>query len=474
MRDIDQLATDRVLKARGELILTRRFYGVLVSNVEPVLSRAHPTMATDGKRHFFNPDFIATLTQQELLTVQAHESEHDARHHGTRRSGRDAVKWNVACGYAINVDLVDQGFKLPTGALIDAKYRGMSAEDIYRSRELDEAAQKQQPDDHTEPDDEQDDGESDDASADHTEGEDEPADDENEEPSEDEPDSGDQENDMDGEHVDTGGASGDGDEPSDDTMPGAAGNGESDQDSPVHLEPQPHQVCGEVLDSVEDASEMADEDIKWERITREAATIAAARGELPGHVTREIERANNPTRNWRDELREFCEQGAQRIETWNRPNRRFAARRQILPSSQKDGISKAAIVIDTSGSIDELALQAVCNEVQGLMDDGVIDDVVVVYGDVRVTRVDEFSDGDQIEFDPRGGGGTNLKPLFQHVTENVEDASVLICFTALDNGDPGPEPHCPALFAVTGYPSRVRELIKNCPWGARGIDVGAH
>ena len=71
--NIDQAATERVMKARGELIMSRRFYGVLVSNVEPVLSRDFPTMATDGKRHFFNPDFVCSLTAQELLAVQAHE-----------------------------------------------------------------------------------------------------------------------------------------------------------------------------------------------------------------------------------------------------------------------------------------------------------------------------------------------------------------------------------------------------------------
>src|SRR5215472_5146544 len=143
MNDIDKLATERVLKARAELIMARRFYGVLVSNVEPVLSRRFETMATDSKRHFYNPDFIATLTQTQLLAVQAHESEHDARHHSTRRRGRDPKKWNEACDYAINIDLRDEGFDLPPWVLIDEQYRGWSAEDIYRARELDEARQAQ-------------------------------------------------------------------------------------------------------------------------------------------------------------------------------------------------------------------------------------------------------------------------------------------------------------------------------------------
>ena len=252
-----------------------------------------------------------TLTQAELLAVQAHESEHDARHHGTRRNGRDPIKWNEACDYAINIDLVDQGFVLPKGALLDGKYRGMSAEDIYRSRELDEAAKQQQqqsePDDETEPDNEQ--GDSDDGGngTDGTEVDDKSADESVEEPDQIESDGDGQEDDMDGEQGDTGGGSDDGDKPSDDSMSGGAGNG--DQDAPAHLEPQPHKICGEILDAADDASEVADQDITWERITREAASLAAAVGQLPGHITREIQRANDPPRNWRDELREFCEQG---------------------------------------------------------------------------------------------------------------------------------------------------------------------
>src|SRR4051794_24048293 len=137
------LAADRVAKARAELILARTFYGVLVSQVQPIASTNYPTMATDGRRHFYNPDFIARLTQAELLGVQAHESEHDARRHHTRRGSRDPVKWNEACDYAINVDLITEGFTLPKGALIDERFRGMSAEDIYRTRELDQQQQQQ-------------------------------------------------------------------------------------------------------------------------------------------------------------------------------------------------------------------------------------------------------------------------------------------------------------------------------------------
>ena len=460
--NIDEQATARVQKARAELIMARRFYGVLVSNVEPVLSRKFPTMATDGKRHFFNPEFICGLSQAELLGVQCHESEHDARHHGSRREGRDPVKWNEACDYAINIDLIDEGFTLPKGALIDRKYRGMSAEDIYRCRELDadkkrkeeeqqQQEQQQQPDDG----DEGEGGQSDDADADDNETD----------------GGGDESADAGGDDADDGESGDDEDAEGDDDGSGDEGGGEGDAEQQSSGDPG---GCGEVLDSAEDISDLADEDIKWERITRQAASMAKAVGQLPGHISREIERANNPPRNWRDELREFAEQGALRVETWNRPNRRFMHSRLVLPSTQKDGVNKAVFIIDTSGSMDEIALRCVNTEASAMLDDGIIDEVVVLYGDVRLTREDHFHTGDEMEFDPRGGGGTDMKPLFKHVAEQHDDASLIICFTDLYIGDAGPEPHCPVLFAVTGYPDTVKQLIENAPWHARGIDVGAH
>lgn len=479
----------RVLKARTELIVSRRFYGVLVSNVEPMPSRKFPTMATDGKRHFFNPEFICELTQAEVLGVQAHETEHDARRHHSRRAGRDPQKWNEACDYAINLDLIDEGFVLPKGALIDERFRGMSAEDIYRTRELDEQRQQQQQQE------QDDDGEEDEEGASGQDRESYSDDQDRESYSSDDEETGD-DADADGagdpsddEGVDEGEASSGGGD-SEGAEPGTSGAGEDDAgpDEPASaggggseagdVEAVGQQSsgdpggCGEVLDASNDANEVEQADIDWERTVRQAASMAKAVGELPGHITREIDRANNPDRDWREEFRAWLDYGALRIETWNRRNRRFSD--IILPGSKKLGVRKAVFLIDTSGSMDDVALRCVNTEAQGALDDGIIDEVIVVYGDKRVTRVDEYRTGDDMTFDPRGGGGTNLRPLFDYAANEHADATLIICFTDMEFGDLGEEPACPVLFAATGYPDKVRQYLANAPWGAPGIDVGAH
>jgi predicted metal-dependent peptidase len=470
---------DRIVKTRMRLTLERRFYGALVAAVEPVISTKVPTAATNSKVHYWNPDFVQTLDAEELLAVQVHESEHDARHHSTRRNGRDPVEWNISCDYSINIDLRDEGFKLPKGALVDAKYRGMSAEDIFRSRELDREREqeKKREEPETKEQDEQDN--LDEADTDAGNG----AQDQNED------------EDVDGDTDDQPGDQGDvgdtSDEPGEDAGDDAGqgnpagedadeGNGQGDGEDAGEDDGEPHGSSGdvggmgEVLDAPGDAAELAEQDIEWESKVQTAVNLAKKIGTVPGYITREIERAKNPPRDWRDELREFAEQGALKIETWNRPNRRFAGRGLTLPSTQRDGVNKAVFLIDTSGSMDAVALAAVRDEAQTLLDDGIINEAVVVYGDTRVTRVDTYTTSDEIEFDPRGGGGTDMKPLFKFVADEHEDASLIINFTDLYIGDPGPEPHCPVLFAVTGYPTEVKRLIENAPWGAKGLDVGVH
>jgi len=521
LTDINKVALERVLKARSELILTRTFYGVLVGQVHPQASTAFPTMATNGKVHYFNPNFVMGLRknwrgqevspQALMLGVQAHESEHDARRHHTRRGSRDPKKWNIATDYSINPDLIDQGFELPWGALIDFKYRGMSAEDIYRSREIDEALEKQRQQEQQEQEqaeDESDEDESEAAEAD--EGDDESSDegdgdegDESDEDGEPEGDgdegdgeesdeegdggsgedaetdeadsegegSGDGESEGEAEGEGEGEGSGDAEGKANGKGDGGDAEGSGESDEPVSSgDPG---MTGEVLDAAETAADIAKEDAKWERTLRQAAALAAKRGEAPGHVAREVEAADHPPQDWRETLRAWFDHGATTTETWVRPNRRFIGSGLYLPGRQKDGINKAVFLIDTSGSVTYYpgALEAIKVETQAALDENIIDEVVVLYGDVQVTRVDTYRSGDEVEFDPRGGGGTDLRPMFAHVAEQIDDASLIVAFTDLEIGDAGPEPNVPVLWAVVGYPENVKRYLAATPWDAPGIEI---
>lgn len=120
-----------VSKARARLLLQSAFFGTILVTSPMVVRHDIPTAATDMRSIFYNPKFFEGMEVEEIMGVLAHEVLHIALEHGLRRGGRDPRLWNVACDYAINLILIECGFKLPAGGLYDKKYAGMSAEQIY-------------------------------------------------------------------------------------------------------------------------------------------------------------------------------------------------------------------------------------------------------------------------------------------------------------------------------------------------------
>jgi predicted metal-dependent peptidase len=518
--EMERVAKDKVMKARAAIIQARKFYGVLIANVEPVPCWSIPRMATDSIKHYYNPQFVCGLPQDFLEGIQVHESEHDARHHSTRRRGRDPLRWNKACDYSINPDILAEGFKLPDWVLNRPDLAGMAAEDIYRVLSIEEQQQQQQEDADDDADDNGDDDEADDASADDdvdddaggddgagSDGEnvdedgdvDGGADDDVDSDDDDggDVDDGDADDGADGEDVGEGidDDAGDddaegGDEDDDGDEDGGTNEGEgegdgadvgedvnedADGDGEGNATPRPGYEqqawdCGGVLDAP--AEQAPDLDAKWDVIAHQAAALAKKAGCLPGHWESELERRKTPTEDWREEMRQFFDAGASRSETWNRPNRRFAHTGFVLPGTQRDGINKVAFLVDTSLSMSDDVLNKVGNEVQAAMDAGIISEAVVVYNDTKVNAVDRYLDGDQVEFKAVGRGGTDLRPAFQWIDENDPDCSLIVALTDLEIGDPGEEPQAPVLWAAYGDPRIVTYLKSTLPWGDV-IDVGA-
>ena len=119
--------------ARTRLIVEKPFIGALVMHLPLVPADAAwcETVATDARAIYFNPAYITRLDFAQTQFVLAHEALHCALGHFARRSHRTLHRWDIATDYAVNLLLVDDGLKAPPGALINAEFRGLSAEEIY-------------------------------------------------------------------------------------------------------------------------------------------------------------------------------------------------------------------------------------------------------------------------------------------------------------------------------------------------------
>lgn len=108
------------------------FFAVLAMHADYKPTLHVPTAATDGRKIYFNPEFFARLTREELTGVILHEVLHCAYLHIPRRGLRDPHKWNIAADLVINPMVEDvPGAKLPIGALLDPKYAGKRVEEVY-------------------------------------------------------------------------------------------------------------------------------------------------------------------------------------------------------------------------------------------------------------------------------------------------------------------------------------------------------
>jgi predicted metal-dependent peptidase len=126
-------ALTKLTAARVRLILERPFIGALVMHLPLEAASADwcDTIATDARSFYFNPRYVDKLDFAETQFVLAHCALHCALGHFARRAHRTLRRWDVACDNAVNLLLLDDGLKMPAGALAVTGYRGLSAEEIY-------------------------------------------------------------------------------------------------------------------------------------------------------------------------------------------------------------------------------------------------------------------------------------------------------------------------------------------------------
>jgi predicted metal-dependent peptidase len=130
---IDAAAKEKLITARIGLLLRAPFFGNLATRMNLINADDWcPTAATDGRRFYYNSEFVNSLPLKQLEFLVGHEVLHAVYDHMGRRGNRDPKLWNIADDYCVNWDLVEQriGDKIPV-ALYDGKYKGMSAEEVY-------------------------------------------------------------------------------------------------------------------------------------------------------------------------------------------------------------------------------------------------------------------------------------------------------------------------------------------------------
>jgi predicted metal-dependent peptidase len=203
------------------------------------------------------------------------------------------------------------------------------------------------------------------------------------------------------------------------------------------------------------------------RVDMEATIVAAAKmakecGQGSALIDRVLDKVGAPHVRWQDVLRSMMTESAAADYSYLRPSRRFIGSGLYMPSLRSEALGGLAIGFDTSGSMGPQECQQIAAELQAIVDDLQPAFVEVVYCDYAVTHVERFERDELLSLNPKGGGGTRFKPVFDHFANSDERYAGMIFFTDME-GDlqECSEPDMPVVWADIGY-SHPRE-----PFGTR-------
>ena len=211
---------------------------------------------------------------------------------------------------------------------------------------------------------------------------------------------------------------------------------------------------------VRDCEEADSEEIKenWKVAVIQAAQVAAQKGKLPAGIERFIEAIRSPAVDWKAALRRFMETCAKNDFSWQYPNKRYIASGLYLPSLRSEQMPPIVLYWDTSGSMDDRESRAIIATECGMIISEVRPEKThIVYGDAKVQHTQEFGPDEPVNFEPKGGGGTDFRPIFEWVTEQGIQPACFIGITDLEGYFPDVPPGYPVIWAST--------TKEKAPWG---------
>jgi predicted metal-dependent peptidase len=161
--------------------------------------------------------------------------------------------------------------------------------------------------------------------------------------------------------------------------------------------------------------------------------IAAAGDAVPDSIRKLVTSVLESKVDWRTKLREFMQVSlGGDTPTWKKPNRNYLHDGLYLPSYEGRQLDGITIAIDTSGSIysnDKLFVEFK-SEITKIVEDLIPEKVDIYYVDTSIKKHDTYEEGEDVEFDLVGGGGTDFTSFFATLKTEPE-TSCLIFFTDL-------------------------------------------
>lgn len=425
LKDLKQNAVRILADHRRSLLNDFPFTGAVIMSLDIVPTRdlRLSTAACDGKRIYFDIEFLASLSPEHAKFVLSHETWHALLAHMLRGEGfSDHARMNIAMDLEVNQLLVKEGLSCPPDGCMPRKFNvpdGLSAEEYYKllSKQSNQQLQASA-------------GSGADADGDLSENLNDPN--------------------------NSGNANG--------KLKGQFDKHLSESDNVAQLKPDTEAGIsdrwGKVgFDPDYNPGLSGDQLKKNAEHMREAAISAAQsyekqRGSLPGHLAGFVEKITKAEIPWQDVLASFVTRTIGSDPDWNRPNRRFVHSGTYLPSHTSESV-KIGVVLDTSGST-ESDIPKFLGELNGIVKAFSGYSLTILQVDTQVHESKTYSEDEPLDlehdkFEVKGLGGTTLEPGFRWFYENDCEVDAIVCFTdgCCEKFDESMDPGIPVLWMIT-------------------------
>ena len=193
----------------------------------------------------------------------------------------------------------------------------------------------------------------------------------------------------------------------------------------------------------EQTHEQLQEEILQEQLLAEEAISLLEKefkkGEAPASIERFFKLDFQGKVDWREELKAALDRYFRDDYTLLPPSKKLLSYGIYLPSSISQTF-RLVIAIDSSGSVDESLLNEFLSEVNFLMSLVQNYQIELLVCDDKIHSHKTFYSGDTLEVELRGGGGTDYRPVFKHIENELDDVKLLLYFTDLEGFFPTTSP----------------------------------
>lgn len=116
---------------KRKMLVKYPFFGSVVASVGYKENKDIPTAGTDGETIYYNPEYLEGLSVEEQTFIFSHEVCHIAFNHILRSEGKNPELWNIATDGVINQFLKRDGLKIASGGVDMAEAINYDAEQLY-------------------------------------------------------------------------------------------------------------------------------------------------------------------------------------------------------------------------------------------------------------------------------------------------------------------------------------------------------